>query len=188
MTDDKHVLLFKDGWYQLATHIPSPFYNERPQQEISALIIHNISLPAGEFGTNYVYDLFLGCLDCNAHPSFNELKQVEVSAHFFINRLGRVAQFVSVDKRAWHAGVSHWKGRDNVNDFSIGIELEGTDDIPYSEQQYQQLSTLTQALVRSYSISLDNIVGHVDIAPLRKTDPGISFDWSRYKQLIKEVA
>lgn len=175
---------FIEGWYTRARKMPSPFFNERPLNEVSVLVIHNISLPHHEFSTPYVSDLFMGCLDCDAHESFSDLKGVQVSAHFFIGRSGELTQFVPVDKRAWHAGVSMFDGRANVNDFSIGIELEGADDIPYTAEQYQVLHELTQDLIKQYSISLSSIVGHCDIAPERKTDPGESFDWSRYKQSL----
>ena len=118
---------FDDGWYQSAEKKPSRFFNERPDSVIDLIVLHNISLPSGEFATGFVDDLFLGCLDCAAHESFADLIGVEVSSHFFIERDGSIKQFVSTQKRAWHAGISHYQGRDNCNDFSIGIELEGTD-------------------------------------------------------------
>lgn len=166
--------------------MPSMFFNERPDTPVSVLVIHNISLPAGCFGTGYVHDLFLGRLDCALHESFSGLLGLEVSAHFFITRQGEVVQFVSVDKRAWHAGQSSFHGRPNVNDFSVGIELEGTDDIPYTDAQYMAIKGLTIDLMREYPITPDAIVGHADIAPGRKTDPGRSFDWSRYRNSLKE--
>jgi N-acetyl-anhydromuramoyl-L-alanine amidase len=175
---------FPQGWYVKAEKKPSPFFNERPSMEISVLVIHNISLPAGQFGTPHVQDLFLGCLDCNGHESFADLRGVEVSAHFFISRQGHLTQFVATDKRAWHAGVSSYQGRYNVNDFSVGIELEGADDIPYTDQQYDTLEKLTRDIMAEYPVTSDAIVGHCDIAPSRKTDPGASFDWKRYRQSI----
>lgn len=175
---------FLQGWYVKAQQMPSPFYNERPLMEISVLVIHNISLPARQFGTPYVQDLFLGCLDCDAHESFADLKNIEVSAHFFISREGGLTQFVSVDKRAWHAGVSMYNGRANVNDFSIGIELEGADDIPYTAAQYRILAMLTRDIMAEYPINPESIVGHSDIAPGRKTDPGACFDWQLYRQSL----
>lgn len=178
--------LFHDGWYVHAHKQPSPFFNERPDTPVTVLVIHNISLPAGQFGSGYVHDLFLGCLDCDVHESFADLRGVEVSAHFFISRRGRLTQFVSTGKRAWHAGVSSYHGRENVNDFSIGIELEGTDDVPYTNSQYKKLCRLTQDLKHHYPITDEAIVGHCDIAPARKTDPGASFDWCRYKQSLRE--
>lgn len=176
---------FPEGWYVKAKKKPSPFYNERPTMEVSVLVIHNISLPAGKFGTPYVQDLFMGCLDCSAHESFADLRNVEVSAHFFISRGGKLTQFVATDKRAWHAGVSSYKGRENVNDFSLGIELEGTDDIPYTNKQYETLKKLTKHIMAEYAVTLESIVGHCDIAPARKTDPGASFDWDRYRQSLR---
>jgi AmpD protein len=178
--------LFRHGWYEKARHVASPFFNERPDTPITVLVIHNISLPARQFGTPYVDALFTGKLDCHAHESFADLRGVEVSAHFFINRQGELTQYVAVDKRAWHAGLSRFDGRDNVNDFSIGIELEGTDDIPYTDSQYQTLCELTLELMRHYPVTPDRIVGHSDVAPGRKTDPGGSFDWQRFLQLLKE--
>lgn len=160
----------------------SPFYNERPNQDVDLLVIHNISLPAGQFATPYVHDLFMGCLDCSAHESFEDLKALEVSSHFFISRTGEVTQFVPTDKRAWHAGVSSYEGRSGCNDFSIGIELEGTDDQPYDELQYEALVPLIVDIMLQYpKITLERIVGHCDIAPGRKTDPGPAFDWPQFR-------
>lgn len=178
--------VFVDGWYKNAIKNPSPYFNERPNTEVSVLVIHNISLPAREFGKSYVHDLFLGCLDCTAHESFIDLLGVEVSAHFYISREGTLTQFVSVNDRAWHAGVSMFNGRENVNDFSVGIELEGADDIAYTDEQYAVLTSLTKDIMVSYAITIDCIIGHNEIAPLRKTDPGESFDWGRYKHTLME--
>ncbi len=182
---EKMPVNFLHGWYVSAQKKPSPFFNDRPAQEVSVLVIHNISLPAKQFGTPHVHNLFLGCLDCDAHASFAELKGVEVSAHFFISRDGEVTQFVATDKRAWHAGISSYHGRENVNDFSLGIELEGADDIPYTERQYKALEKLTRDIMKEYPIKPESIVGHCDIAPERKTDPGAGFDWKRYKQSLR---
>ncbi|WP_105169206.1 1,6-anhydro-N-acetylmuramyl-L-alanine amidase AmpD [Pseudoalteromonas sp. T1lg23B] len=169
-------------WLSYANRRPCTFYDDRPEHEtISLLVIHNISLPAGEFGTAYVDDLFCGTLDCNAHPSFCDLTGLEVSAHCFIRRDGQVLQYVPFNKRAWHAGISSFEGRQRCNDFSIGIELEGTDNTPYSEAQYQQLVAVTKELMAAYpAISKQRIVGHCDIAPGRKTDPGPAFQWSEF--------
>ena len=180
------VSLFPQGWYVRAKKLPSPFFNERPGTPVNVLVIHNISLPAGQFATGFVRDLFLGCLDCEAHDTFADLRGVEVSAHFFIARDGELIQFVPTDKRAWHAGVSTFQGRANVNDFSIGVELEGTDDIAYTDAQYAVLRNLTIDIMGEYPITADTIVGHSDIAPERKTDPGASFDWCRYKTSLME--
>ena len=131
--------------------------------------------------------MFLGKLDPDAHPSFEEIHQLRVSAHCLIRRDGSIIQYVSFNDRAWHAGVSCYQGREKCNDFSIGIELEGTDDIPYTEEQYQQLTLLTFALQKQYPLISDNIVGHCDIAPQRKTDPGQAFNWQYYHALLAEI-
>jgi AmpD protein len=166
---------------QAAEFIESPHADERPDEtDISLLVIHGISLPAGKFGLPYITQLFLGCLDCQADPSFAPLADIRVSAHCLIRRNGDLIQYVPFNKRAWHAGVSSWKGRSACNDFAIGVELEGTDTTPYTEQQYQRLAQLTTAIQNHYpAISDDRIVGHEHIAPGRKTDPGPAFDWSR---------
>ena len=174
------------GWLEPSSSIslrPSPNFNARPAGvEIDLLVIHNISLPPGRFGTPYVADLFLNQLDLSADPWFEEnLKGLTVSAHFLIDRLGHITQFVSCDARAWHAGVSQHDGREQCNDFSVGIELEGTDTLAYTEAQYSALATLTQCLRSRYR--LNAVRGHCDIAPGRKTDPGPVFDWARYAAL-----
>ncbi|MEO2267161.1 1,6-anhydro-N-acetylmuramyl-L-alanine amidase AmpD [Pseudoalteromonas sp. YIC-656] len=167
-----------------ASQLPCTHFDERPQQEVSLLVIHCISLPEGHFGTPYIDDLFCGRLNCDAHPSFASLEGVRVSAHCLIDRQGKVRQYVPFDKRAWHAGVSSYSGRERCNDFSIGIELEGTDKLPYTEQQYLALAKLTQALMEMYpKITKERIVGHSDIAPGRKTDPGEGFDWQHFFDL-----
>lgn len=166
--------------------LPSPNCNERPEGcDISLLVIHNISLPAGQFGTGYIEQLFTNCLDCQQHADFADLQGLTVSAHLLIDRQGAVTQFVPFDKRAWHAGASCFEGCDNCNDYSIGIELEGTDEAPYTDEQYQALVLVTRQLMRDYpAINSARIVGHCDVAPERKTDPGPSFDWLRYKQAL----
>ena len=167
-------------------HTPSSFCNLRPDNEkINTLVIHNISLPPNQFKGDAVENLFLGCLNSDAHPSLQALKDVEVSSHLFIRRKGLIQQFVSFDERAWHAGVSQWKGRENCNDFSIGIEMEGADCVPYTSMQYQSLVEVTKILMQAYSIGLDDITGHEHIAPGRKTDPGEAFHWSFYKQYLR---
>ncbi|MBZ9611339.1 1,6-anhydro-N-acetylmuramyl-L-alanine amidase AmpD [Rheinheimera maricola] len=172
------------------TQRDSPHCDTRPTGEsVSLLVIHNISLPVGQFADtpehSYIDALFMGELDCNAHPSFVTLRGIRVSAHCVIWRNGTVFQYVPFAKRAWHAGVSQFAGRERCNDFSIGIELEGTDNLPYTEQQYQSLIQLTHFLRRQYpDITPDRITGHCDIAPGRKTDPGIAFDWQRYLNAI----
>jgi AmpD protein len=174
------------GWLQPAVHCPSPNFNQRPvDAPIDLLVIHNISLPAGEFGGDAVVQLFCNTLECTAHPSFEDLTDLRVSAHVLIDRLGCVTQFVSLLDRAWHAGVSRFGERDNCNDFSIGIELEGTDTHPYTLEQYQALVAVTRAIVAKFpAITQKQIVGHCDIAAGRKTDPGESFDWELYFSLL----
>jgi len=178
------------GWLTQAEHLPSPFFSPRElDEEISLLVVHNISLPAGQFDGNYISELFLGQLDCNAHVSFSDLKGVEVSAHCLIRRDGHVIQYVAFTDKAWHAGVSSFNKRDRCNDYSIGIELEGTDDISYTAEQYQQLISLTLCLQDQFpAIIMDNVVGHCDIAPVRKTDPGPVFDWQYFRQCLTEQA
>lgn len=176
------LLINQQGWLQAANHRPSPNYNERPEGvPVSLLVIHNISLPPGEFGGQYICDFFTNCLDTNCHPYFETISDLRVSAHLLIQRDGELVQFVSFDDRAWHAGKSCYEGAENCNDFAIGIELEGTDDTPYTHEQYQALSAVTLALMNRYpSINIQRIVGHSHIAPDRKTDPGPAFDWPRY--------
>ncbi|MCL2914694.1 1,6-anhydro-N-acetylmuramyl-L-alanine amidase AmpD [Shewanella corallii] len=176
------------GWYADAMQRPSPHKNSRPLGEVSLLVIHNISLPAGQFGTPYIDDLFAGCLECHAHDSFADLQGVEVSAHFLIRRDGELVQYVSCDERAWHAGISSFDGRENCNDFAVGIELEGTDTLPFTDEQYDRLIRLSFSLMRDYpGITLERITGHSDIAPGRKTDPGPCFDWARFKAGVSEL-
>lgn len=160
--------------------------DDRPDlEDVSVLVIHNISLPAGQFGTPYVNDLFMNCLNCDAHPDFESLKGLKVSTHYFIDRRGTVTEYVPLSKRAWHAGKSSYHGRENVNDFSIGIELEGTDHEPYTSAQYNTLADLTLEIMKQYPrITRDRIVGHRDVAPGRKTDPGDSFDWNHFYALL----
>ncbi|MBC3806461.1 1,6-anhydro-N-acetylmuramyl-L-alanine amidase AmpD [Undibacterium seohonense] len=171
------------GWCRQAQVRMSPNFGIRPaDMPVDLLVIHNISLPLGEFGDNYILDLFQNQLDCDAHPSFNSLRGLQVSSHFLIRRDGQVLQFVSTLARAWHAGLSHFDGRDGCNDFSIGIELEGCDTTPFTDAQYSSLSQLSLCLIRHFPLS--HIVGHEEIAPGRKTDPGPFFSWSRYQQSL----
>ncbi len=166
---------------------PSPNYNERPTADISMLVVHNISLPPNQFGGSYIADFFCNKLDCTRHPYFDEIKGLQVSAHLLIRRDGEILQFVPFNKRAWHAGRSEFEEQVECNDFSIGIELEGADEIPYEQSQYEVLAQVTNALILAYpAIKPQRIVGHCDIAPKRKTDPGASFNWPKYKQLIKD--
>jgi AmpD protein len=147
--------------------------------------VHNISLPPKQFGCGYITDFFLGKLDSNAHPYFEEIAEIKVSAHCLITREGRIIQYVSFDNKAWHAGVSSYKGLDKCNDFSVGIELEGTDDIAYTAEQYQTLAQLTKSLQQNYPAIKNNITGHSDIAPQRKTDPGEAFNWQHFHDCLK---
>jgi AmpD protein len=160
----------------------SPFFDERPAGVAPDLIVlHGISLPPGEFGGPWVARLFTGNLPADAHPSFAERASLRVSAHLLIRRDGEPVQFVSFNERAWHAGKSVWQGRESCNDYSIGIECEGTDDVPYDAAQYGTLRALLPMLLDAYAIARDRIVGHSDVAPGRKTDPGASFDWSQIR-------
>jgi AmpD protein len=165
--------------------VPSPNCDARPEgSAIELLVIHNISLPPGEFGGPGVIELFTNRLDPNGHPYYREIAGRGVSAHFLIRRGGELIQFVPCGKRAWHAGESVWRGRSRCNDFSLGIELEGCDDQPFEDAQYRRLAELTRALQAKYPIT--DIVGHSDIAPGRKTDPGPRFDWARYQELLTD--
>ncbi len=160
-----------------AHFVASPNQDARPENSrISMVVIHNISLPPGQYGGNAVLELFTNTLDPDAHPYYSGIHQLRVSSHFFIRRDGALMQFVSCNQRAWHAGESSWQGRSRCNDFSIGIELEGSDDDPFESAQYATLDVLLGALRGAYPIT--DIVGHSDIAPGRKTDPGPCFDWS----------
>jgi len=176
----------QSGVIREALMVVSPNYDERPDvNDISLIVIHGISLPQGDYGGPWISDLFTNQLDVNAHSSFTDIEGLKVSSHFVIRRDGELFQFVPVIKRAWHAGVSSYKGRANCNDFSIGIELEGVDDKPYEVAQYDRLveliHTLTDALPK---LDDDAITGHADIAPGRKTDPGAAFDWGLLRKKL----
>jgi len=163
-----------------AAHVPSPNCDARPQgASIRLVVIHGISLPPGEFGGNGIVELFTNRLDPSAHPYYATIANLRVSSHFLVRRDGALLQFVACGLRAWHAGASCWQDSEGCNDFSIGIELEGTDDMPYEEAQYATLDALLQALRARYPI--EDVVGHSEIAPGRKTDPGLAFDWSRVR-------
>jgi AmpD protein len=166
----------------------SPHCDARPAGAVpEILVIHGISLPPGEFGGPWIDRLFTGTLPWEAHPYFMEIKGLRASAHALIRRDGQIVQYVPFGERAWHAGKSEYGGRSACNDFSIGVELEGTDDTPYTDAQYRELVALTIALLAAYpTLSEDAIVGHSDIAPGRKTDPGPCFDWARYRMLLAE--
>ena len=174
------------GWVSDARRALSPNHDQRPPDtEIDVLVIHAISLPPSQFGDDFITQFFTNCLDCNIHPYFKEIEELRVSSHFLIDRTGALTQFVSTCDRAWHAGLSRFQGREQVNDFSIGVELEGCDELPFEDAQYESLAQLTSILMNSYpKIAKSNIVGHSDISPGRKTDPGPYFNWDRFRALL----
>ena len=178
MIDNKYGQI-SEGWLEGCEHVASPNYGERPRgSKVELVVVHNISLPPGEFGGPYIADLFTNSLDPQEHPYFEEIAHLRVSAHFLIRRDGDVVQFVSTQDMAWHAGVSQWRSREKCNEFSIGIELEGTDTHLYTREQYARLEEIIRKCRAVHpDIEEDAIVGHSDIAPGRKTDPGESFDW-----------
>ncbi len=168
--------LWREGWYSFAQHVASPNFGPRPQRsEVDLVVIHAISLPPGVYGGPEVQALFTNTLDWDAHPYFSQIRGMTVSAHFFIRRRGELIQFVSCDDRAWHAGRSSYRGRDDCNNDSVGIELEGLDGQEFSAAQYETLCDLTAAIAQHYPIA--HIAGHEHIAPGRKQDPGSGFDW-----------
>lgn len=176
----------EDGWCDGALRYDSQYYDARPDgAQVDLLVIHNISLPGGRFGGPHVSDLFTGRVDYNADPSFADLRGLQVSAHFFVRRDGALLQYVSADKRAWHAGASTFEGRPQCNGYSIGIEMEGADDVPFQRRQYHVLAALTVALAARYGLS--QVRGHEHIAPGRKTDPGPFFDWHFYQECWLET-
>ena len=162
--------------------LESPNFNDRPvDEDISLLVIHSISLPPKKYNTDHIERFFLNELDFSSHNFYKNIDGMKVSAHVLIKRNGEIIQFVPFNKRAWHAGVSSYKGKNDCNNFSIGIELEGSDDDIFEDIQYEKLSLITSLLIEEYDlITKDNIKGHSDIAPERKTDPGVLFDWDRY--------
>lgn len=175
--------LGEDGWADGVLRVPSPNFDARADGTVvSLLVIHNISLPPGQFGGSAIEDLFCNRLDCDTHPYFDQLRSLRVSAHFLVRRDGTVMQFVSADDRAWHAGVSTFCGRERCNDFSIGIELEGTDFEAFDPRQYESLASLTHALRLRYPLA--DVAGHEHIAPGRKTDPGPFFDWAHFRKSL----
>ena len=158
--------------------VQSPNFDERPAgTEVTLVILHSISLPPGEYGGDSIERLFTNCLDPGAHPYFKEISELRVSSHFLIRRDGEVVRFVPAERRAWHAGVSSWRGRSRCNDFSIGIELEGSEEDVFTDPQYRALSALVRDLQSRFSIR--DVAAHSDVAPGRKTDPGARFDWAR---------
>jgi AmpD protein len=180
------IINIKDNLIEGVTFHSSPNFDSRPKDtDISLIVIHSISLPPGKYGGNEIKDFFLNELDTSNHEYFESIKNLKVSSHILIKRTGETLQFVPFNKRAWHAGISSYLGKENCNDYSIGIELEGTDDSEFIDEQYNSLKNLTSSLIRSYpNLSEDRLVGHSDIAPGRKSDPGIFFDW---KRLIVDV-
>ncbi len=182
------MLEIVNGKLTQATFLASPNFDQRPDpQDITGIVIHNISLPPGEFGGGWISDLFLNQLDPTAHPYFQQISELKVSSHLLIRRNGDIIQYVPFEQRAWHAGVSSWDGREKCNDFTIGIELEGCDDQSFEQAQYQQLSDVIKSLIDTYpKLSTDTIKGHQHIAPGRKTDPGPFFDWNHFHTLIEQ--
>jgi AmpD protein len=168
-------------WLESARRIVSPNADARPDlEDISLIVLHYISLPPGQFGFGYIDQLFTNALEVEADPYFKEIARLRVSAHALIRRDGEIVQYVPLDRRAWHAGLSSFRGRPGCNDYSIGIELEGTEDLPFTDRQYEALAEVLEALFREYpGLSPERVAGHSDIAPGRKTDPGPCFDWAR---------
>ena len=178
-------MISQDGIIDVAEFCPSPNFDERPNNAIVDLIvIHAISLPAGFYNTQLIKDLFLNCLDPGKDEFLESIRNLKVSSHFLITRKGALIQFVPTHKRAWHAGISSYKGKENCNDFSIGIELEGCDDEEFEKAQYHSLSRLINFLSIDLKIDKQNLVGHADIAPGRKTDPGPLFDWTLLQSML----
>lgn len=176
-----------EGWIAGARHCPSPNCNARPpHMPVSLVVIHGISLPPGQFGGMHIDALFCNRLDPEEHPYFAAIAGMKVSAHLLVRRDGEVVQYVPLSKRAWHAGESAYDGRGNCNDFSVGIELEGTDDTPYDPRQYPVLAGLIRQLRAHFPAIGDRIAGHEHIAPGRKTDPGPSFDWELLRRLLDD--
>lgn len=180
-----------NGWHTSATKLQSPNFNHRPSGEVvDLLVIHNISLPPERYGGGFVQKFFLNQLDHSVHPYFQTILGLTVSSHLYIERNADVTQFVSFDERAWHAGKSEFGGRTECNDFSIGVELEGVDKEAYTENQYERLVELTVDIMNTYpKITIDRIVGHSDISPGRKSDPGEAFEWPWYRsRLIEQLS
>lgn len=193
MTNDSYLFLNKKGWLNLALHLPSPHQDKRPDKQtgaISLLVLHNISLPPNQWGENYINHLFLGTLPLHQkdHPYFTEIANLKVSTHFYIARNGMITQFVSTLKRAWHAGISCYGDRERCNDFSIGIELNGSDHFPYTQRQYFALAELCQAIIKRHpKITPKRITTHSAISPQRKTDPGPAFKQLYFEQLLQRT-
>ncbi len=173
-----------DGRLDVAEQHQSTNCDDRADANLDLIVVHCISLPAGHFGGDFIRGLFCNEIDHTCHADFESLKGLHVSSHLLIRRTGEILQFVPFDKRAWHAGQSSFKCRENCNDFSLGIELEGTDSSQFNDIQYERLAEICRKLIDAYSIPRENIVGHSDIAPGRKTDPGVFFDWKRLHALM----
>ncbi|MDQ6970939.1 MAG: 1,6-anhydro-N-acetylmuramyl-L-alanine amidase AmpD [Mariprofundus sp.] len=175
--------------HEAMRQLHSPHQNLRPAGvDIDLIVLHAISLPAGEFDMQYIEALFLGALDCHAHPSFEDLSGLQVSAHFVVDRQGIISQFVATEHRAWHAGLSSWQGREACNDYAIGIEMIGDEQRPFTAAQYRETARLCRRLMQRYpAISTERIVGHKDIAPDRKWDPGIQWDWQHFHRSLERI-
>lgn len=175
-----------NNWLNTASRVLSPNRNERPgESSLGLIIVHNISLPPNQFGGGHIDQLFSNRLNPKEHPYFETIHNLKVSSHLLIKRNGEITQYVPFNQRAWHAGKSTYKGKENCNDFSIGIELEGADHIPYTAEQYKQLALCCQVIMQAYpAIGLSDIVGHNDVSPGRKTDPGESFEWPLFRSLM----
>lgn len=184
---ESHPWNIEQGWLNDARRVESPNSDERPDPtDISLIVVHCISLPPGSFGGDWIDRLFTNTLPADAHPYFADIHRLRVSAHLLIRRDGELVQYVPFHRRAWHAGVSHYAGRERCNDFSIGIELEGTEELPYADAQYLRLARVIASLTAHYpGLSKRALAGHCDIAPGRKTDPGPSFDWQRLHGLLE---
>jgi AmpD protein len=183
MTSPEQRELWDGGWYRFARRLESPNFGPRPDgANVDLVVVHSISLPPGEYGGDGVQQLFTNTLDWNAHPYFKTIEGLQVSSHFYVRRGGELWQFVSCDHRAWHAGASHWRGRDNCNDYSVGIELEGLEGDTFEQAQYETLAGLLTAIAQRYPIA--HVAGHEHIAPGRKNDPGPGFDWALLHNLL----
>ena len=183
LPNDAPIALFEKGWYQFARHLGSPNFGVRPADtDISLIVIHSISLPPGQYGGDEVQQLFTNTLDWGVHPYFEQMRDTQVSAHFYIRRNGELWQFVSCDDRAWHAGKSSYLGKDNCNDYSIGIELEGLEGDSFEAAQYESLTSVCAALKQHYPIA--HLTGHEHVAPGRKADPGAQFDWPQVRRAL----
>jgi len=181
--DAQDAALWRDGWYRFARAMPSSNHGPRPAgSRVGLIVVHSISLPPGEFGGDHVQALFTNRLDWDAHPYFQQIRGLRVSAHFYVRRDGALWQFVGCDDRAWHAGASSHRGRENCNDYSVGIELEGIEGGPFEDAQYETLAALCAALAGRYPIA--HVAGHEHIAPGRKRDPGPGFDWHRLRRAL----